>query len=95
MFASLGGGNNFNNLIMYFLLGTGLYVIYKQTAGAPKQISYQDFVNLYLQRGNVEKIIIQQLDNSAIAHVVTKDNQKVDIQLMNADNFLAKLDQIQ
>ena len=48
MFANMGGGNNFNNMMLLFLFGTGLYVLYNRTAGSPKQISYQDFVNLYL-----------------------------------------------
>ena len=76
------------------ILSTLGYFIYKNYIGAPQQLSYQDFVNNYLTKNNVEKIIIQTIDNSTVAHVHTKDKKKFDIQLMNADNFLAKLDQI-
>lgn len=39
--------------------------------------------------------MIEQIDNSYVAHVIAKDGTKVNIQLMNADNFLGKVDSIQ
>lgn len=81
--------------MFFFMSLIGLYLLYHMFSPKNKQISFQDFMNDHMSKMNVEKIVLEKLNEGYIAHIHTKDKQIFDLQLTSVENFLGKIDGIQ
>ena len=93
-----GKGPKWENIgLVTFLTGAfGYYFMTKQTSS--EEVTYIDFVNNYLSKGQCKMITISEdKNNSEIfkfkAEVETHSGQKVHLTLPQVENFLYKLDQ--